>query len=54
MVVVKPTDAIDNAARLLQAAEVETNPQLMERLDEMAATWLRMAELLIEHVEAQS
>lgn len=50
----KPTEAVDNAARLLRAAEVETNPQLMERLDDMAMTWLRMAELLIEHVEAQS
>lgn len=45
-------EAIDNAARVLRAAEMETNPMLMERLDEMAMSWLRMAELLCEHADA--
>lgn len=40
--------AIGNAARLLRAAEVETNLPLMERLDELAATWLSLAHLLME------
>lgn len=49
-----PASALDNAARLLQAAELETNPQTMERLDELAMTWVRIAELLAEHTEVQS
>jgi len=40
--------AIDNAARLLRMAELETNLALMERLDELAATWLSLAHLLME------
>lgn len=41
--------ALANSARLLEAAEMElTNPGLMERYEELASTWLRMAELLTE------
>lgn len=40
--------AIDNSARLLRAAELETNLLLMERLDELAATWLSLAHLLMD------
>ncbi len=47
-------EACENAARLLVGAELETNPQVMERLDELATTWLRMAELLAEHAEMQA
>ena len=38
--------ALANAARLLHAAEVETNLALMERLEHLADTWLAMASLL--------
>ncbi|MCB5168008.1 hypothetical protein LG634_24670 [Streptomyces bambusae] len=47
----KPTaeQALANAARLLEAAEMElTNQPLMERYEELASTWVRMAELLTE------
>ncbi len=40
--------AIQNAARLLRAAELETNLALMERLDELATSWLSLAHLLME------
>lgn len=41
--------AIANAARLLERAEIElTNLQLMDRLDNLAASWLQMAGLLTE------
>ncbi|MFM9675783.1 hypothetical protein [Streptomyces brasiliscabiei] len=43
-----PGAAIENAARLLRAAELETNLALMERLDELATTWLSLAHLLME------
>lgn len=45
---ITPAAAIENAARLLRAAEVETNLPLMERLDELAASWLSLAHLLLE------
>ncbi|MGW0495054.1 hypothetical protein ACWD0Z_06325 [Streptomyces sp. NPDC003007] len=45
---VTPDAAIENAARLLRAAEVETNLALMERLDELATSWLSLAHLLME------
>lgn len=41
-------DAITNAARLLRAAEAETDRALMERLDAMAQTWLNIASLLAD------
>lgn len=44
--------ALANAARLLEQAEMETNLALMERLDEMASTWLGMAQLLMERERA--
>jgi hypothetical protein len=41
--------AIANAARLLDRAEIElTNLPLMERLDELAASWLQVASMLME------
>ncbi|WP_188274400.1 hypothetical protein [Streptomyces sp. CBMA152] len=41
--------AIANAARLLDRAEIElTNLPLMERLDELAASWLQLAAMLLE------
>lgn len=45
---ITPQAAIENAARLLRAAELETNHLLMERLDELATSWLGMAHLLME------
>lgn len=44
--------AIANAARLLEQAEMETNLPLMERLDELAASWLTLAHLLMERERA--
>ncbi|MFD9632851.1 hypothetical protein [Streptomyces violascens] len=41
--------AIANAARLLDRAEIElTNLPLMERLDELASSWLQLAAMLLE------
>ncbi|MBZ6250561.1 hypothetical protein KVH27_19535 [Streptomyces olivaceus] len=45
---ITPEGAIQNAARLLRAAELETNLALMERLDELATSWLSLAHLLME------
>jgi hypothetical protein len=45
-------EAIRNAARLLQAAETETNLALMERLDQLACSWLAIANLLMERERA--
>jgi hypothetical protein len=45
---ITPDAAIANAARLLRAAELETNLALMERLDELATSWLGLAHLLME------
>ncbi|MFG2976290.1 hypothetical protein ACGFYY_25320 [Streptomyces sp. NPDC048331] len=47
----RPTaaQALDNAARLLEAAELEmTNLPLMERYDELAMSWLHYAGLVVE------
>lgn len=33
---------------------METNPVTMERLDEMAMSWMRVAEFLSEHADVQS
>lgn len=42
-------EAIANAARLLEQAEMElTNLPLMERLDELASSWLSIAALVTE------
>lgn len=49
-----PAKAVDNACRLLQHAELETYPVIMERLDEMAMSWMRVADFLNDHVEIQS
>lgn len=41
--------AIANAARLLERAEIElTNQPLMQRLDELAGSWLQIAQLVME------
>ncbi|WP_236241150.1 hypothetical protein [Streptomyces sp. CC228A] len=45
-------EAISNAVRVLQAAEAETNLALMERLDELACSWLTVANLLMERERA--
>ncbi|MCX4827176.1 hypothetical protein OG746_26720 [Streptomyces sp. NBC_01016] len=47
-----PEAAIENAARLLRHAEGETNLVLMERLDDLAGSWLGMANLLMERERA--
>jgi hypothetical protein len=44
--------ALANAARLLNAAEVETNLLLMERLEHLADTWVGIAGLLHERDKA--
>lgn len=41
-------EALSNAGRLLQQAELETNLALMERLDQLACSWLSVANLLME------
>lgn len=41
-------EAVDNAARLLRHAEAETNLALMERLENLADSWLGIAHLLNE------
>jgi hypothetical protein len=38
--------ALANAARLLRAAEMETNLPLMERLERLADSWVNVAGLL--------
>lgn len=45
-------EAIRNAARLLRQAETQTDSALMERLDDMAQTWLNIASLLSEREQA--
>lgn len=41
--------AIANAARLLDHAELETDLSKMERLEHLADTWVNIAGLLAEH-----
>lgn len=41
-------EAIANAARLLTNAEVETNHERMRCLEQLASTWLRIAEICAE------
>jgi len=41
-------EAMANAARLLQAAELETDLAKMKAYDDLASTWLGMAHLLLE------
>ncbi|NXY93515.1 hypothetical protein HYE82_03640 [Streptomyces sp. BR123] len=42
-------EAITHAARLLAQAELEiTNLPLMERLDELASSWLSIAAIMVE------
>lgn len=41
-------EALCNAARLLRAAEVETNLPLMERLEALADSWLSVARIALE------
>ena len=47
----RPTaeQALDNAARLLETAELElTNLPLMERYDELASSWMHYAGIAVE------
>lgn len=39
--------ALRNAARLLYAAELETNLALMERLENLADSWMAIASMLV-------
>lgn len=43
--------ALANAARLLQAAELETNHMTMERLEKLADSWVNIAGLLVHRDE---
>ncbi|WP_164986186.1 hypothetical protein [Streptomyces roseicoloratus] len=45
-------EALQSAVRLLRAAETETNLALMERLDQLACSWLAIANLLMERERA--
>ncbi|MFK0222224.1 hypothetical protein ACIQWN_29040 [Streptomyces vinaceus] len=46
-------EALSHAARLLAQAELElTNLPLMERLDELASSWLSVAAILTERERA--
>ncbi|NRQ35993.1 hypothetical protein HII36_29790 [Nonomuraea sp. NN258] len=47
-----PDEAIENAARVLRNAEGETNLATMERLNELADTWLAMGALLLQRDRA--
>ncbi|GGJ82004.1 hypothetical protein GCM10011583_11900 [Streptomyces camponoticapitis] len=40
--------AIANAARLLERAEIDPNPQQMATYDAIAASWIQLASLLME------
>lgn len=49
MAIPSEDQALDNAARLLERAELElTNLPLMERLEGLADSWMAMAHLLSE------
>lgn len=41
-------DAIENAARLLKNAELETDLARMERVERLADSWLTLASMLLE------
>lgn len=45
-------EALNNAVRLLQAAETETNLALMERLEKLADSWIAVAGLLAQRETA--
>ncbi len=45
-------EAIENACRLLRAAEVETDRQMMERLERLADSWVSLAGLLNQRENA--
>ncbi len=47
-----PEEAIDNAVRLLKAAEVELDLAKMERYEKLADSWLSVAHLLAEREKA--
>lgn len=43
------SEALENACRLLEQAELElTNLPLMERIDQLAVSWLQVAQMLAE------
>ncbi|MEU0084904.1 hypothetical protein [Streptomyces sp. NPDC006274] len=45
----KSEDALEHAAQLLEKAEMEiTNIPLMQRYDELACSWMSLANLLME------
>lgn len=45
-------EALGNAARLLRAAEVETNLLLMERIEALADSWMDMARMAMDRERA--
>lgn len=45
-------EAIENVARLLRMAEMETNLAVMERLERLADSWGALASLLCEREKA--
>lgn len=45
-------EALGNAARLLRAAEMETNLALMERLEALADSWVDVARLAMDRERA--
>jgi len=50
---IKAEEAIENGARLLEQAEMElTNLPLMERLENLATSWLAVAHLVMERERA--
>lgn len=48
-----PDHAIAQAARLLEFAEAETDLAKMERWEHLADSWVNIAALLAEHVDAR-
>lgn len=48
-----PAEAIANAARILSAAEASLDREMMGKLDDLARSWLALAELLCEHEDAR-
>ena len=46
--------AIENATRILQAAELETNLAMMERLEKLADSWISIANTITVREQMKS
>ncbi len=46
-----PEEALAEGIRILRAAEVETDRQLMEQYGELADSWIMIANILFAHRE---